>query len=151
MVRYVRSLPETYYLAREVAEMVGCTVGMLTYLRRHTDPPLGATHQASYGGLTMHLYTPERVDEIAVYLHDHRGGDGEHRRRGPVRLWTKTEARRRARNFDRARAYRRRAEEYRAAGKEWEAARMSQFQQDMLDRLEKSRLQRWRKVHGKKK
>jgi hypothetical protein len=151
MVKYVRSLPDTYYLIREVADMVGCTVAMVVWVQRHTDPPLGPTHKAQYGSVTLRLYTQERADAINEWLRTHQGGDGMHDRRGPTRLWTKTETRKRARAFSRARELRRQAVRHRERGKEDQAKQLDEQEKRLLAQLEKARLTRRRQVIGRKK
>jgi hypothetical protein len=152
IVQYVRSLPEELYLAREVAEQVGCTKAMLLYISRHSDAPMGPTHQARYGATVLHLYTPERIDQIREYFRrEVTKADKGYRQKGPVQMWTHTERVERRRQLDRARAYRRRAVRYREQGDEEKAARMDRESAAVTAQMEAAKAKRWRKVHGTKK
>jgi hypothetical protein len=152
MIKYVRSLPGEFYLAREVAQMVGCSPRMLAYINKHSPTPMGATHQAQYGGTALHLYTPERVEEIREYLRARvTKADQGYRQKGPAVMWTHTEAAQRRRERDRARHYRRKAAQYRATDREKDALRMDRTADAITARLDKEKLARWQKVHGVKK
>lgn len=148
LVQFVRSLEGEFYLAREVAEQLEVSKSMLALVRQNSPHPMGATHKAQYGSIVLHLYTPQRIAEIAEYMRTSAGHDLGNRKRGPVAMWTKTEQQRRRRNFDRARQYRKRAEGYRAAGSEKQAARMERMAAAVVTQLEKARQRRWVKVHG---
>lgn len=147
LVRYVRSLEGEYYLIREVAEMLGCSMRRLEWLRGHTDPPLGATHRAQYGGTVVHLYTPERIEAISEYLKQ-AAAKATQKHHGSLSLWTTTERHQRERDLGRAYRYRARAAAYTAKGKTEEAAQQTEKSVTMLANLEKARLKRWAKVHG---
>jgi hypothetical protein len=149
LVQFVRALDGEFYLTREVADQVDCSVAMLDYLRRRSTDPLGPTHQARYGGIELHLYTPERIAEIAKYIAEnsrHARGQGRH---GPTILWTRTEQLARSRNMDRARNYRVRGARYAAEGKTKEAARMAKMNTTLRAKLDKERAKRYQQVHGK--
>jgi hypothetical protein len=152
MVQYVRSLPEDLYLAREVAEMIGCSKAMLLYISRHSDTPMGPTHQARYGATVLHLYTPQRIEQISEYLkREVTKADKGYRQKGPLQMWTHTERVQRRRDQDRVRSYRKRAARYREEGDEKRAARMDRMDAALTARLEAAKEKRWRKVHGTKK
>lgn len=150
LVKFVRSLDGEYYLIREVAQMLGVSEPMLTYLRRSSPTPLGATHKAQYGSIMIRLYTPERIAEIAEYMKTATGHDLGNAKRGPAQMWTPTEYHRRRRDQDRLRRYRQRAVSYRQRGMEKEATRMDRMATAMDTRLEKARVRRWEKVYGVK-
>lgn len=151
LVKFVRGLEGEYYLASEVADILGCAPSMLDFLRRRAKTPLGATHKAQYGAIVVHLYTPERVAEISDYLRSMRAQEaalGNKGGRGPVRLWNATEYQHRIRESTRARNYRVRAAGYRARGLEADAARMDDMAAALAAELAKDRAERWAKVHG---
>lgn len=141
MVKYVRSLPGEFYLTREVADMLDVSEDQLVHLRRHAHPPLGPTHRAQYGGVTLYLYSAQRAAEIAERVKTTRGA-------GRPSLWTKTESTRRRRDRIRARNYRVRAAKYTEQGQLEQAARMQQMNDDLLAELDKAKRRRWKQVHG---
>jgi hypothetical protein len=149
LVKFVRDLDGDYYLTREVAEQLDCSESMLIYLRRRSEKPLGPTHQASYGGIGIHLYTPERIAEIAQYLAENSGRALGYKRRGPALLWTKAEQLERDRDKMRARNYRVRGAAYAAQGEDEKAARMEKMNTELQDRLARDKAKRYLKVHGK--
>lgn len=149
MVQFVRSLEGEFYLAREVAEQLGCSRTMLAYLCNRSDPPLGPTHRAQYGSVVLNLYTPERVAELAEYYKQVAKVDKGNHRRGPTPMWTQTEARRRIREQNRVVNYRVRAAACREQGREKEAIRLENLTAPLLAKLEKAKIQRWEKVHGR--
>lgn len=149
IVQYVRSLPEEYYLTREVCEQVGCSHSMLLYLQRRSPTPLGATHRVRYGAVSVHLYTAARVAAIKHYLdHEVTRVDQGNRRRGQTVIWTKTELIKRRRAKDRARQYHQRAIRYRAEGREADAARLERMEAATMSKLDRARVKRREKVYG---
>jgi hypothetical protein len=147
LVRYVRSLNGQFYLAREVCELLDCAGSTLINLPRRSGLPLGPTHQVRYGGITLHLYTPQRIEAIAEYLKEFRKPRNG-RRSGPDTMWTRAEQTQRWRARNRLYNYRHRAEQYTAAGDDANATRMLQQADTVNAELQRSRLNRWKKVHG---
>lgn len=120
MIRYVRSLPGNYLLRREVADQLGCAHTTLSYLGRPGAPKgLGPTHTAKYGGITLNLYTPERVEQIRRYLSRTARNVP---RRGRPKMWNSAENLARRRERARMYAYRARARKYSQAGDEGTAS-----------------------------
>jgi hypothetical protein len=119
---------------------------MLAYLRTRSSEPVGPTHQAQYGGIVLYLYTPERIAEIAECMKK-LSGEGN-RRRGPALLWTRTELTNRRRMQNRVINCRHRAADLREQGREKDAVKQDKLVAGMVSRLEKSKIQRWEKVHG---
>jgi hypothetical protein len=120
MVRYVRSLPGTYYLRTEAAEALECAPTLLAYIAtKHPDLPLGPSHRATYGGHTLLLYTPERVEEIHAWMVARNRLQGHGR---TTTVWTTAEMQDRRRAQARRKSYLRRAKDYQAAGRDEDAA-----------------------------
>jgi hypothetical protein len=115
IVKYVRSLPQEFYLMREVSFQLGCAASMLGYLRRHY-PELGPTHEASYGSTVLRLYTPQRIEEIRKHLEQTAA-----RRRGQNRIFTPAEQIERRRDAQRIRNWTQQAEDLDAKGRNAQA------------------------------
>lgn len=150
IVKYVRSMPEELYLTREAADQLNCSKGYLKMLPKTTTVHVGPTHQAQYGAKILHLYTPTRIEAIRVYMKELSGIDKGLGRRGPTRLWTKSETISRQRAFARMRTYTLRAVEYRNAGRTDRALDMETRAAALRDSLETARAARYKKVHGSK-
>lgn len=151
LVRWARSLPEELYLSREVAEQLECSAPYLVWLRNRTDgAQLGPTHKAAYGGTTIYLYTPQRIEEIAAFMDRISKREEGNQRRGPILLWTVTEKAQRRKDQDRASRNAKRAQEYREHGMDKQAAKAEKTSATILARLEKARIRRWERVHKQK-
>jgi hypothetical protein len=144
ITKYVRSLDGEFYLGREVAELLDCSITTLANIRRSSKSPMGPTHNAQYGSVVLHLYTRARVDKIAEYMREISGEERGLKRRGPIVLWTRSETHTRRREFGRARTYRNRAAVYREQGQTEKAEELEQRSAAVLSKLEKVRLQRRR-------
>src|SRR3954462_11006517 len=145
MVKYVRSVPDDYYLAREVCELLDCSAATLIYLPKRSGLPLGPSHQAKYGSVILHLYTQQRIDAIAEYLTTYRQPRGGPRH-GPETMWTRTEQTHRWRERNRMRNYHKRAVIHTAAGETEKAARLLTMEAALMAELEAARLERWEQV-----
>jgi hypothetical protein len=151
IVRYVRSLRGDYFLAREVADQLGCSVSTISYLAKtHADQGLGPSHQVRYGSTLLRLYTPERVERIREYIVGMRARQEGNRRRRPgrTRLWNAREAHQRARAFDRARYYRNEARRAGIRGEAERAAELERKGRELHDRLVRAGVARRRRVKG---
>lgn len=140
VVRYVRSLPGNYYLRTEAAEALGCAPSVLSYLAvKHPDLPLGPTHRANYGNVELLLYTPERVEEIRVFMKKNKVGP---RNRHNVRMFTPAELQQRRRTRGRAYSYRSRAKDYDVEGRTEDAALLRKAADDVDVELAKEKAKR---------
>lgn len=152
MVRYVRSLPGEYYLAREAAQRLGCSQSTIAYLgSQHPELQLGPTHKAQYGSVVLHLYTPERIEQIRAYLQRTRSDGNRRIRSGRPRVWTASEVNARRRAFHRVRKYRRRAALAREQGQDDRAAglqRQAEALQAQLDAQLARRMNSSRRRNG---
>jgi hypothetical protein len=121
MVQWVRSLEHPFFLRYEVAESLGITLSMLSYLAKtYPEDNLGATHRASYEDVEILLYTPDRVEHIRQFLTTRREGG----LRGRQRMFTASELQHRRRLAGRVRDYRKRGKEYAEAGKVEKSVRL---------------------------
>jgi hypothetical protein len=115
IVKYVRTLPQEFYLLREVSFQLGCAPSLLGYLSAHY-PELGPTHQASYGSTVLRLYTPERIEDIRRHLES-----STDRRHGKKRIFTPAEQIQRRRDAQQIRNWRAQADLLEAKGRNAQA------------------------------
>lgn len=150
IIKYVRSMPEPLYLPREVAQQLNVAARSLRYAQQHSEAALGPTHKAQYGATVLHLYTPQRIEQLRAYF-DRNDTPGQKAvRRGPPKLWTQTETASRRRRFDQARKYSFRAVDYDSAGNTAMAEKMRGKAAATLAQLEKQRLERRDYAYGKR-
>lgn len=105
LVRYVHSMKEELYLAREAALSLGCSVATLGGIaKRYPYEGLGPSFNTTYGQWALRLYTPEQIEKIRKFRADRFTLLGKRRRRpGRTRLWSPEESHARARAADRVR------------------------------------------------
>jgi len=140
IVQYVRSLPQEFLLAREVAMELNVALTLLNYLARDPERGLGPTHQAAYGSLTLRLYTPERLEKIRAHLAA-QGDTG-----GKPRLFTPIEQLNRRREAQRIRNHINAAKAYRAEGKLDKAARSQATADELQVQFDADRVARCKEL-----
>jgi len=142
IVRFVRSLPDEYYLPREVADLLDVSPTMLSWLpAKYPEDELGPTHQAAYGKIKLRLYTPERVRNIRRHLDEHGTGCGR------PRLFSQAEELTRRRQIYAERSYRKTVAKAEAAG-ETEKAAVALAKADAIrEKLESSRVKRCQELN----
>jgi hypothetical protein len=140
LVRWVRSLPEDYFLPMEVAEQLDIAPSMLHYwATAHPGLSLGPSHHARYQDITISLYTTERVEHIRAFLDSHHA---IHPTRGAARLFSAAESQRRRRVRNRIKDLHKRAPGFAARGMEEKAAQMLHDAGAMRVMLDQEKAQR---------
>ena len=147
-MKYVRSLPGTYYLRTEAAEAIGCAQSLLPYLStQHPDADLGPTHRASYGNVEILLYTPERVEHIRAFLEENNQGK---KPTGQKRVFSPAELQERRRMGGRMREYRKRAITYEADGRIEDAEDLRAAADDLAAELVRTKAVRVKELTRKR-
>ena len=148
LVQYVRPLDGDFFLAKEAAEELGCSPSVLYNLaQREGAAGYGPSHRASYGDVSLGLYSADRVEKIRTRLAEM----GNHSRSGAPLLWSPAERRERRLALERCRADRRRIGEYRARGDDANADRLQALHDKKHARLIEAGTKRRKEITAQRK